>query len=82
MDSQPYNFTGRLAQWRVRLSKFEFDVVYRTGIKGEAPVALSQLNTSSKDESALDDDLRLYAIGTFDNLPVPVHNVAQDEDCT
>lgn len=74
------DFAKRLARWRLGLAKFEFDVIHRTSIKHQAADAILRLNTSCKGESPLGNDLSLYAIDNFDNPPVSVHTVAQDEN--
>lgn len=74
------DFTERPARWHLRLFKFDFDVVHRTGKKHQASNALSRLNASGKDERPLDDDLSLYAIDNFDSLAVSVNTVVYDEN--
>lgn len=38
--------TGRSAHWQLRLYKFDFDAVYRAGIKHQVATALSHLTTT------------------------------------
>lgn len=47
--------TGKLAGWRLRLSNFYLK--QRTGIKNQAVEVLSQLETSGRDSTKIDDDL-------------------------
>lgn len=54
--------TGRLARWLLRLSKFEFDVIHRAGVKPQTADALSRLPTAEEDRTVLDDDLPVPAI--------------------
>lgn len=56
------DITSRLARWRLRLSRFEFDVVLRAGIKHQAADALSRLHTLNEDTVPLDNDSPFLAI--------------------
>lgn len=61
--------TGKLARWRLRLSKYEFDVVHRAGIKHQSADALSRLTTSGNDDTTLDDGIPVMILengGTSD----------------
>lgn len=54
--------TGRLAQWRVRLWEYDFDVLHRAGIRHQANDAKSRLQTTGEHKTHLDEDLPLLAI--------------------
>lgn len=45
-------------QWILRLSKLEFDVVQRSGMKNQVADALSRPIASETDNSSLDDQTR------------------------
>lgn len=54
--------TSRLARWRIQLSKFDCDVVHRTDMKRQATDVLSRLQTSTEDDTRLEDDFSLRAV--------------------
>lgn len=54
--------SGRLALWRLRISKFDFNVVYRAGVKHQAAVALSCLQTTDDDGAPLKGDMSLLSV--------------------
>lgn len=58
--------TGSLARCCSRLSEFESSVVYRASVKHQAPDALSRLPTTEEDQTVLNDNLPIYAIGARD----------------
>lgn len=51
------NVSAKLARWLLRLSKFEFDVVPRSGIKHQAADALWRLSSDRRDKTELNDAL-------------------------
>lgn len=51
------DWTGRLVRWRLRLSKFDFEVVYRAGVKNQDVEASQRLETDGTDERLLEDDI-------------------------
>lgn len=55
MDLNLTNSTGKMARWRLRLSEFELDVVYRTVIKHQATDALLRLKTNRDDRMQVED---------------------------
>ncbi len=52
-----WNAEGRLAKWRLRLAEFDFDVVYRPGVKHKVPEALSRIETTGGESGPLDDSI-------------------------
>lgn len=52
--------TGTLAQWRLRLSELELDVVHRAVIKRQAADSLSRLETTDPDTSKMNDYMPTY----------------------
>lgn len=54
--------TGKLAQWRMTLSEFEFDIINRAAIERQAADALSHLKTKGEDGTSLDDKVPVLAI--------------------
>lgn len=53
--------TGKLARRRLRLSKFEFDVLQFAVVKLQAAVAPSGLETTGENDTPLENDLHLLA---------------------
>lgn len=53
---------GHLVLWRLRRSEFDSDVGRRAGIKHQTADAVLRVNTTSKDERSVEDDLPLYTI--------------------
>lgn len=49
--------TGKIPRWRLRLSKYEFDVVQQPGVKHQVAVAVLRLKTDSLVQSPVDDDI-------------------------
>lgn len=72
------DFTARIAQWRLILSEIDFDALPCVGIKNPTGDALSRLNTPSKDESTVEDDIPLYAIDSSNSTPTLVHTVSHE----
>lgn len=70
--------TKQQARWRLRIFKFEFDVVHRAGNKHGAADVLSRLNKTGQDEGPPEDNFPLYAISSHDNLTHLVHAAARD----
>lgn len=58
-----------MARWKLRLFEFDSDVVRRAGIKHQAAVALSCLETIEADPALIEDD-----------LPVAVHETALENN--
>lgn len=56
--------TDCLARWRLRPSKFDFNVVYRAGTKHQAADTLSRLAAASNDQTPIEDDLLVVVLGT------------------
>lgn len=54
--------TKRLAQWRLRLSEYKFNLIHRAEIKLQAAYALSRLQTTAEDRTLLQDVLLILAI--------------------
>lgn len=54
--------SGKIAQWRLRLSEFDFIIVHRAGSKQQAADALSRLDTNGNDGSPPDEDLPVFTI--------------------
>lgn len=67
--------SGRIARWRLRLSKCDFDVVHHAGIKHQPADALSRLPISGADTTTLEDDLLLLEIETLGNTDTVIHFV-------
>ncbi len=51
---------GRLAKWRLRLAEFDFEVVYRPGVKHSAPDAFSRVETTNGDRGTLEDEMPCF----------------------
>lgn len=66
----------KLALWRLRLSKYEFDVFHRPGVKHQGTGALLRLETDGLGESRVDDDILVSAIDQ--NLPVSHFSTEED----
>lgn len=56
--------TGKLARWRLRLSEFEFDIVYRVGMKHQAADTLSCLKTGGDQYTPLGNEVLVLTIFT------------------
>ncbi len=52
----------RLAKWRLRLVEFDFEVVYRRGVKNSIPDGLYRVETTNGDQSALEDEILCFAV--------------------
>ena len=53
--------TGRLMRWRLRLSEFDYEIVYRPGLKHQVPDALSRLpRPESKPEDEVDERIPTF----------------------
>lgn len=53
---------GGLAQWRLRLSKFDFNVAHEAGVKYEGADPLLRLRTDGEKSTDLDDDLPVFNV--------------------
>lgn len=56
--------SGKLLQWRLRLSKLEFGIVHQDGINYQNIDALSKQPTDRTDKTNLDNDISVSAIIT------------------
>lgn len=54
--------TGKLAQWRLRLSDFEFDIVHRTSMKNQGAEALSGVKKKGEDKTTRHDEVAVLTI--------------------
>ena len=53
--------TGRLMRWRLRLSEFDYEIVYRPGLKHQVPDALSRLpRPESNPEDEVDERIPTF----------------------
>lgn len=72
--------TGRLARWRLQLSKFAFDVNHRAGVRHQAADALFCLQATGEVDTPLEDDLPLLGIDAkSDDTNILVINADSDE---
>jgi len=55
--------TGRLVRWRLRLSEFDYTIVYRPGRVHQVPDALSRVPTNGGDTAPLDDAIPCLVVG-------------------
>ncbi len=53
---------GRLAKWRLRLAEFDFDVVYRPGIKHTVLEVLLRVSTNGADKTDLKDEIPCFIL--------------------
>lgn len=64
--------TGRLARWRLRLSRFDFNIVYHIDIKYRATDALSRLIATSEHQALIKNALAVAAVefstGDYPNI--------------
>lgn len=56
--------TSRLDRWQLHPSKFDFVVVYRTGIKYRAADALSRLTATGRDQESIANNLQIAMLET------------------
>ena len=52
--------SGRLMEWRLRLSEFDFKIVYRPGRVHPVPDALSRLISPTRDMKTVEDDISTF----------------------
>lgn len=60
---------GKLGHWQLRLSKFQFDVIFCAGIYHQGADELPRLKTTSTDQVQIDDDISVLCI-----TPSPLEN--------
>lgn len=56
------NSTGKLEQWRLRMSELEFDIARRANNTHQAAVPLSRLNTKGEDMTTIDDEVPVLTV--------------------
>lgn len=54
--------TSRLAQWRLRLSEFDPNIVHQVRVTHQAADAHFRLHTTGTDESSLEDDIPVLTV--------------------
>lgn len=62
MDSEHGGGDRQAAPWRLRFAEMTCDAVHPAGIKHQAAVTPSRLETTGQDQTLLDDDLYLLAL--------------------
>ncbi len=67
------NAEGRLAKWRLRLAEFDFDVIYRPGIKHQVFDALSRIETTGGECSILEDSVPCLRAFLVPNRVIPMN---------
>ncbi len=51
---------GRLAKWRLRLAEFDFEVVYRLGVKQSVPDSFYRVEITNGDRGILEDEIPCF----------------------
>lgn len=59
--------SGRWSRWRLCLSEFEFDVVYRAEIKHQVVDALSRMSTDGADTTPIEHKIPIQTIDVTSN---------------
>lgn len=54
--------SGRLARFRLRLSKLDFEVQYRPSVKHQLAAGMSRLRTDGNDSGKLDDAVICFVV--------------------
>lgn len=60
---------GKLARWRPRLSRFDYEIVHQASIKYEAPEDLSCSGTAGKERKTVDEGVPLMMVETNGGQP-------------
>jgi transposase InsO family protein len=54
--------SGRLARWRLRLAEYNFEIIYRPGIKNSLADGCSRLKSSGSDKAPCDDAVPCFVV--------------------
>lgn len=74
------NGIEKLTRWRLRPTKFDFEVVHRAGVNYQTGHALFHLETTGGDDTQLEDKLLPLAINTkSDNNSILAINASSDD---